>query len=191
MNSTVLARITCLCRSLAGEGDFARCGDRQLLGRFLEARDQRAFAAIVERHGRMVWAVVRRGCVSEADAEDAFQAVFVALFRGGGRIRAGGSLAGWLHTAATRIAKKIRLDAARRRGRERRVARPERAPTAVSEATWEALHGAVHEEIGRLPGPMREAFVLCVLEGRRNQDAARLLGVPAGTLAARICRAKA
>src|SRR5262249_60825587 len=52
------------------------------------------------------------------------------------------------------------------------------------------LHLAVHDEINRLPATLRAAFVLCVLEGHRHQDAAAQLGVPVGTVSARVSRAR-
>jgi RNA polymerase sigma factor (sigma-70 family) len=190
MKPTALHLIARLCRDLSGEGALNRADDRDLLARFAGARDEAAFAAILGRHGRLVWAVCRGLLPNDADAEDAFQATFVALFRGAARIRRTPSLAPWLHTTATRIAKKVRLAAARRRGRERRAAKAEAAPRAVSEETWEALHLAVHDEINRLPATLRAAFVLCVLEGHRHQDAAAQLGVPVGTVSARVSRAR-
>src|SRR6516162_3872922 len=48
-----------ICRllGLAGVRDQS---DAQLLGRFLQQRDQTAFAGLLERHGPMVWNVCRR-----------------------------------------------------------------------------------------------------------------------------------
>jgi RNA polymerase sigma factor (sigma-70 family) len=190
MKSTALHLIARLCRNLAGEGALNRAEDMDLLSRFTGARDEAAFAAILDRHSRLVWAVCRALLPNDADAEDAFQATFVALFRGAPKIRHTLTLAPWLHTTAMRIAKKLRLAAARRRGREQWAAKAEAAPTAVSNETWEALSLAVHDEINRLPATLRTAFVLCVLEGQRHQDAAALLGVPVGTISARISRAR-
>ena len=190
MQSTALHLIARICRNLTGEEALNRADDRDLLARFTGARDEAAFAALLGRHGRLVWAVCRGLLADDADAEDAFQATFVALFRGAAKVRRTSSLAAWLHTTATRIAKKARLVAARRRGRERRAAKAEAAPTAVSNQTWEALHLAVHEEINRLPAALRAAFVLCVLEGHRHQEAAAQLGVPVGTISARVSRAR-
>jgi RNA polymerase sigma factor (sigma-70 family) len=190
MKSTTLHLIARLCRNLAGEGALQRTDDRELLARFTGARDEAAFAVLLDRHSRLVWAVCRGLLPNDADAEDAFQATFVALFRGAATIRHTRSLAPWLHTAATRIARKVRLAAARRRGRERRAAHAEAAPAAVADETWETLHLAVHDEINRLPATLRAAFVLCVLEGHRHRDAAAQLGVPVGTISARVSRAR-
>jgi len=142
------------------------------------------------RHGRFVWGVCRGLLLNEADAEDAFQATFVALFRGAARIRQQASLAPWLHATATRIARKVRLTAARRARRELCAARPETAPPVSPDETWESLNFALHEEIARLPELLRAAFVLCVLEGKRHKDAATQCGVPVGTLSARVSRAR-
>jgi hypothetical protein len=54
--------------------------DGDLLGTFIERRDETAIAALIKRHGPMVWGVCRR-LLSHHDAEDAFQATFLVLFR--------------------------------------------------------------------------------------------------------------
>jgi hypothetical protein len=60
----------------------------------------------------------------------------------------------------------------------------------VSDQAWENLQYCLHDEIVRLPVVLRAAFVLCVLEGRRHEDAATELGVAVGTLSARVSRAR-
>jgi RNA polymerase sigma-70 factor (ECF subfamily) len=49
----------------------------------------------------------------------------------------------------------------------------------------------VHAAMERLPADQRAALLLVALEGMSLQEAARVLGVPEGTLASRIARARA
>ncbi len=46
------------------------------------------------------------------------------------------------------------------------------------------------EEIDRLPARLREPILLCYLEGRTNEEAARLLGCPTSTLKERLTRGR-
>src|SRR5262245_35856284 len=167
----------------------ARTPDADLLGRFIHDKDEAAFEELVRRHGPLVWSVCRQLLPHHADAEDAFQAVFLALVRGAGGIRAGQALPAWLHGVAVRVAAKVKRAAARRRQREEKAAVPE-ADRPVPDASWAALMSAVHEEVQQLPAPERTAFVLCDLEGVRQPDAAARLGWPLGTLSGRLCKAR-
>src|SRR5271166_7197317 len=68
----------------------------QLLGCFIEHRDEATFAALVKRHGPMVWGVCRR-LLSHHDAEDAFQATFIVLARKVGSVKPREVVGNWLY----------------------------------------------------------------------------------------------
>src|SRR5262245_36916815 len=75
-------------------------GDAELVRRFAEARDQDAFAALVDRHGPMVLGVARRVTGNHHAAEDVLQAAFLSLARRAAGIRRPGGVAAWLHRTA-------------------------------------------------------------------------------------------
>src|SRR5207248_565200 len=79
--------------------------------------------------------------------------------------------------------------AVRRRQRERLAANGETG-SPISAAAWEQLRTAVHEEVGRMPEPLRSAFVLCELEGVGQPAAAAALGWKLGTLSGRLSKAR-
>src|SRR3954470_8515127 len=74
--------------------------DGQLLGRFLELRDEVAFEALVARLGPVVWAVCKRQLPDGADAEDAFQATLLVLVRKGHTVSPRDRVANWLYGVA-------------------------------------------------------------------------------------------
>src|SRR5262249_26019267 len=100
--------------------DSARLSDGDLLRWFIEDHDQAAFAALVKRHGPMVWGVCRR-LLSHQDAEDAFQATFLVLVRKAASIRPGEMVGNWLFGVAHQTALHARRTTARRRAREVQV----------------------------------------------------------------------
>ena len=113
---------------LFGPGSSVGLTDRELLERFAHRRDdaaEAAFETLLTRHGAMVLTVCRQVLGDSHAAEDAFQATFLVVIRRAGslRVRDPGCLGAWLHRVAYRIASKTRLEAARRRAREHRVAR--------------------------------------------------------------------
>jgi RNA polymerase sigma factor (sigma-70 family) len=177
-----------LCRLIGPQFGGER-SDRELLERFLGERDAAAFAALVRRHGPTVLGVCRRILNNVHDAEDAFQATFLVLVRKGRSIAKREALGSFLYGVAYRVALKARADAVRRRQRERQAAnRVEEQAT--PDGTWDDLRPILDEEVNRLPDKYRQPIVLCYFEGKTYQEAARLLGWPAGTASVRLARAR-
>jgi len=169
--------------------DGAGLTDAQLLGYFVERRDEAAFAALVKQHGPMVWGVCRR-LLNHHDAEDAFQATFLVLVRKASSILPREKVANWLYGVAYQTALQARRTAARRSAREKQVmAMPE--PTVIEQDLWRELQPLLDQELSRLPDVYREVIVLSDLEGKTRKEAARQLGLPEGTVASRLARARA
>ncbi len=185
-------------RAMVASEQQGQLPDRQLLERFVTRREEEAFAALVRRHAAMVWSVCRRVLPSWHDAEDAFQATFLILARKAGSAGTRGSLGGWLHQVAYRTAIKARAQAASRQRHERRVldpvaSAPRDKPTVdpLAEVTGRELFAVLDEELLHLPNHYRLPMVLCYLEGRTSDDAARQLGWSVRTLKRRLEQARA
>ena len=143
----------------------------------------------------MVLGVCRFVLKQEADAEDAFQATFLALARKGGSIQNRAILSAWLREVAYRVALKVRVKAVRRRTIEKQSMSMLPAQFAPDrqhhEAAWNDLRPVLHDEVRRLPDKYRLPIVLSYLEGKTNEEVAELLHWPVGTVKGRLSRARA
>src|SRR5260370_26203406 len=136
----------------------------------------------------MVLAVCRPFIRDVTAAEDAFQATFLVLARKAGSICKPQRLANWLYGVAYRTALRAKCATAKRQARERQVVSMPSA--AREESTLDDLKLLLDEEFSRLPEKYRLPIVLCSLEGKTNEEAARLLGCPRETVATRLARAR-
>ena len=184
-NSTTSAVLQHLLAASGLDGAGATDGD--LLTCFVSGGDAVALAALVRRHAPMVWGVCCR-LLHHHDAEDAFQATFLVFVR-----KARGvpneAVGNWLYGVARQTAVRMRATAARRGAREAQVVdMPE--PAAAERPLWDDLRPLLDQELSRLPRNCRAVIVLCDLEGRTRKEAARQLGLPEGTVASRLARAR-
>jgi RNA polymerase sigma factor (sigma-70 family) len=176
-------------RQLFGAQAVADLSDGQLLKRFIDTREDAAFAALMRRHGPMVLSVCRRILRHGQDAEDAFQATFLVLARKAAAISKRESVGSWLHGVAYRLAHKARAERERRRQQEPRAERtPPTSP--LCEAAWRELQAVLDEELARLPEKYRAPLLLCYLEGQTHDQTARQLGLPVGTVHTRLSRGR-
>ena len=178
-----------ILRLIGAHDPVCELADADLLARFHAQREQRAFAELVRRHGPMVLGVCQRVVGMSADAEDAFQAVFVVLARRAGDVRQPELLSHWLYGVAYRVARKARRLATRQRGREVPMANvPEQIER--PHEPFPELAGILDEELARLPEWYRLPIVLCDLQGLSRTEAATRLGIPEGTLSSRLANGR-
>jgi len=171
-------------------GTVVGLSDGQLLDLFATRRDETAFTALVERHGPMVRRVCGEVLGNHHDAEDAFQATFLVLARQVGSIRRRDSVASWLYGVALRVSACARSASSRQRLHERNWATLRAAQLSTEGESREDFGPLVHAEIGRLAARFRAPVVLCCLEGRTYEEAARLLRCPLGTIKSRLATAR-
>jgi RNA polymerase sigma factor (sigma-70 family) len=168
--------------------------DAELLERFICRRDEAAFAVLVARHGPMVLRLCRRVLGDAHAAEDCCQATFLVLARRAATVRRRAALVSWLHGVAFRVARKARAAGSRRPPGERHGADEAPAdprPDPLTLLTARELLTALDEEVRRLPEVYRLPVILCCVEGRTREEAARQLGWTSGSVKGRLERGRA
>ncbi|HEX5273519.1 MAG TPA: sigma-70 family RNA polymerase sigma factor [Gemmataceae bacterium] len=163
--------------------------DGQLLSRWLASRDEAAFELLVWRHGPTVRGVCRRLLRRPQDIDDAFQATFLVFLRKAATIGKRDAVGSWLYGVAYRVALRARLRSPREEPLDGGDVLVPAAPAADA-AAWGEVRRVLDEEVNRLPRRYRAVFVLRCLQGKTNEEAARELGVPAGTVQSRLSRAR-
>jgi RNA polymerase sigma factor (sigma-70 family) len=180
-------------RGLVIRPEQDEASDAALLGRFIAERDEGAFAALVHRHGPLVLQVCRRVLGDVHDAEDAFQAAFLVLARKAATVHPRRALAAWLHGVAYRVAFKSRSARVRRLRRALPLTDQlsDRHLDPLADLSARELLAVVDEEVRRLPEVYRLPVILCCLEGRSLEEAARQLGWTPGSVKGRLERGRA
>jgi RNA polymerase sigma-70 factor (ECF subfamily) len=169
--------------------------DGELLRR-CRTGDEAAWRELVERHTRRVFAISYRFSGRVDEAEDLTQEVFVKVYQSLARYEpAAGTFGTWLGTVARNHA----IDQYRRRREER--ARVNDDPEALpllpdhAEPVDDALARneraqLVRRAVAALPQQLREAVVLCDLQGLSYEEIADALSLPLGTVKSRINRGR-
>src|SRR5262249_45700500 len=101
-------------------------------------------------------------------------------------------LAAWLHVTARQLALKSLRATVRRRQRETRGASMNPAASAdpLDELSAREMLQVLDEELRRLPEVYRLPLLLCCLEGRTQEEAARLLSWTPGSVKGRLERGR-
>ena len=179
-------------QALFDAGAIGDLTDQQLLEQFNthdRERAELAFTLLVERHGAMVFQTCGSILRDRHAAEDAFQATFLVLSRKAGTLWFRDSLGPWLYGVACRVARCARSTAIRRSRHEREAAAQTRQTVDIK--PFDDRDDVLYDELNRLPHRYRLAVTVCDLEGLTQEQAARRLGWPAGTVRSRLSRGRA
>ena len=167
-----------LLESLPGDTSAAAEGER--------------LTAMAENHFQFVWRCLRRLGVPEPGVDDAAQQVFETAARKLDRI-ASGSERAFLFQTAVRVASGTRRRTETRRevmDEEVLDEQPSASPGPEEAAALRQRRALLDEVLDALPLELKAVFVLFELEELSTLEIAPLLGLPIGTVASRLRRAR-
>jgi RNA polymerase sigma factor (sigma-70 family) len=190
MNRAATGSILQVLRGIIEDQRIKALADAELLRLFSDQRDEAAFRGLLRRHGGMVLIVCRNVLGNEADVEDAFQATFLQLARKACAIRNTAAVGSWLYGVAYRTALKTRADLARRARHEKQKS-SETSPLVTVDPHLREIQEIVLAELNRFSERYRAPLVLCYLEGKTQEQAALMLGIPKATVKKQLERARA
>jgi RNA polymerase sigma-70 factor, ECF subfamily len=154
-----------------------------------DSQKREEWIALVDAHGDALWALVRKLCRHQQDAEDAFQEAAARAWRLWPGRAAIANPRAWILTVGYRSFLDLRRKAAAVRAvsvadESDPVDRRHAAPSAAAVAAEEA--GRVREAVAELPDEIREVFVLHYTGGLSIAEAAAAMGIKTGTAKSRL-----
>lgn len=156
--------------------------------------DAGALATLYDRHAGWVYARLVRRCADAEVAREVLQDTFLTVWRSAAGHR-GGEAGGWLWTIAARRLVDTRR-AQERAGRIETAPLDTATPSAETPSAEERVlagleFGDVGTALERISPELREVLRATVVDGLTTREAARLLGIPEGTVKTRAQRARA
>ena len=153
--------------------------------------DQAAVAQCLDRYGGLVWSVARRWSDNAADAEDATQEIFIALWKSAARYNpSAGSEAVFI----SMIARRRMIDRLRAKGR-----RPsteefdesvmfELADSAPDQGMVAAEAAIAVRAVAQLEAGQQQVLMMGVVQGMTHSEIATATGKPLGTVKTQLRR---
>jgi RNA polymerase sigma-70 factor (ECF subfamily) len=157
----------------------------------LDPADAARLRSMIETFFDFIWRSLRRLGVAEADADDATQQVFLVASRKLARVTPGAERS-FLFGIALRVAS----DARRTRRRRREVdeaALPEQideGPSPDERVDSLRARALLDQILDEMPLDLGAVFVLFEIEELGSREIASMLGLPVGTVASRLRRAR-
>jgi RNA polymerase sigma factor (sigma-70 family) len=162
--------------------------DSELLREYVANKSEPAFRALVERHVDMVYATALRQVQEAHLAEEATQAVFIALAQKAPTLSSATILAGWLFRAAQFAGAKAQRTEARRKHWEHQAAQME-PHTSDGESAWDQIAPHLNDALNQLKEPDRDALILRFFERKSIAQVGSALGTTESATKMRIARA--
>ena len=178
-------------------------GSEQHLEVRSQERDTQEMQDILSRCLPSFYRRAHRHLGNAADAEDAVQDALLSAYKHLDQFKGQAQMWTWLTAIVTNSAR-MQL---RRRLRQIHLSLDERfaedegnllaerlahqGPSPEDECQNSELHGRLMQLVSQLSPPLRNAFHLRALDGLTTSEAAHILGVPDGTVKARLARARA
>lgn len=156
----------------------------------VRAGDREALAELFNRYWRAARAAALAVTGNWATAEDAASEGFWHAIAGIDSLQDAGRFAPWLRTIVARSAKAQK----RKEARHDPIETLDFRDTGLSAADLVLrceLNAVVQKALSTLPARLREALALVYFEGYESEQAARFLGIPAGTLRRRLHEGRA
>jgi len=149
--------------------------------------DKHAWDALVERYIPLIWSICRKHRLSDADAEDVGQNVWLQLIHQLGKIRDPAALPGWLATVTRREC--LRVTAATKRppatgyAISAEIIADEESATAEQELLAAERHAALREAFAALPASGQRLIALLLEDPPVSYaEISARLGIPAGSI---------
>lgn len=147
--------------------------------------DEAAWAALVERFSRYVYAIATQGFrLSDADAEEVFQETFARTFTHLDRLRDDDAVRGWIGQLARRLC----VDEIRRRGRIEPTGEDLELPGVDERLARLDDALSVHDALARLQPDCRDILDRFFCQDQSYATIGEALDLPPGTVASRISR---
>lgn len=149
--------------------------------------DAHAFERLYRSHVSRIHSLARR-MLSEDEADETTQDVFVRAWQKLGTFRGEAAFGTWLHRLAVNVILARRAELATRRQRYHDDDAPLELVSARRSGPEEAMD--FEQALSRLPDGARQVFVLHDVEGYRHEEIAEMLGCVVGTSKSQLHRAR-
>jgi RNA polymerase sigma factor (sigma-70 family) len=161
--------------------------DLDLLDQYVRLHRQEAFAALVDRHLKLVYSAALRQVRSPELAKEVTQSVFVDLARNAGEWTPQTVLTAWLYQVTRCTAINVVRGESRRQVREQIAS--DMINMSSSSSEWTAIEPLLDEAMESLDPPDRTAILLRFFEDRSLREVGQLLGTSEDAAQKRVSRA--